>query len=71
VTAVGVLRSEWLKLRSVRSSTTALASSAAVLLFVGLIFSAIVGGVISGRSRPPVRSSTRPGRPCPGPCWPS
>ena len=48
VTFVRVLRSEWLKLRSVRSSTTALAASAGALVLVGLIYSAIVGGVLSG-----------------------
>ena len=47
-----VLRSEWLKLRSVRSSTTALAASAGVLVLIGLIYSAIVGGVLSGETPP-------------------
>lgn len=52
VTGLGVLRSEWVKLRSVRSSTVTLASAAAALLVVGLIFSAILGGVLSTGESP-------------------
>lgn len=52
VTGLGVLRSEWVKLRSVRSSTVTLASAAAALLSVGLIFSAILGGILSTGESP-------------------
>lgn len=47
VTWRGVLRSEWVKFRSVRSNLITLFSAAAVLVVVGLIFSGIVGGVLS------------------------
>jgi ABC-2 type transport system permease protein len=53
VTAGGVLRSEWVKLRSLRSNTFVLAGAAAAMLVVGLIFSAIVGGVISSSGNGP------------------
>lgn len=43
----GVLRSEWLKLRSVRSTVLTLASAGGALLAFGLMFAAIVGGVLS------------------------
>lgn len=52
VTGLGVLRSEWVKLRSVRSSTVTLAAAAGALLVVGLIFSAILGGVLSTGEAP-------------------
>jgi len=48
VSARGVLRSEWIKLRSVRSSTTTLVAAAALMVFVGLVFSASLGGLLSG-----------------------
>ncbi|MCD4526645.1 ABC transporter permease subunit [Nocardioides sp. cx-173] len=41
-----VMRSEWTKLRSVRSNVVTLAASAGALLFIGLIFSAMIGGVV-------------------------
>ena len=44
----GVLRSEAVKLRSLRSSWTTLASAALAMLVVGLIFAATIGGVIGG-----------------------
>lgn len=47
VTARGVLRSEWVKLRSVRSSTTTLAAAGAAMFLIGLIFAGILGGVFS------------------------
>lgn len=47
LSARGVLRSEWTKLVSVRSNLTTLAAAATLLLVVGLVFAAIVGGVIS------------------------
>lgn len=45
----GVLRSEWVKLRSVRSHRMTLFAAAGVLVFVGLIFAGFVGGVFSGQ----------------------
>ena len=42
----GVLRSEAVKLRSLRSSWTTLAAAAVAMLAVGLIFAATIGGVI-------------------------
>lgn len=42
----GVMRSEWTKIRSVRSSLVTLAAAAGALLFIGLIFSAVAGGVV-------------------------
>lgn len=48
VTYLGVLRSEWVKLRSVRSSTTTIAAGAGVLLLIGLISAAIMGGLVTG-----------------------
>ena len=53
VTTRGVLRSEWLKLRSVRSTITTLAAAAGSMLLVGLIFSGILGGVLSGEGGDP------------------
>jgi len=43
----GVLRSEWVKLRSVRSTTATLAAAGGALLVFGLLFAAILGGVLS------------------------
>ncbi|TYP90523.1 ABC transporter permease subunit [Blastococcus xanthinilyticus] len=43
----GVVRSEWVKLRSVRSSKTTLFSAAGVLLFVGLAAAAFTGGLLA------------------------
>lgn len=48
LTGRGVLRSEWVKLRSLRSNSLILAGTAAAMLVVGLVFSAIVGGVVTG-----------------------
>ena len=50
--ARGVLRSEWVKLLSVRSSTTTLAAAGAVMVVVGLIFAGILGGVLSSGEGP-------------------
>lgn len=47
ISAVGVLRSEWVKLRSVRSLVTTLAAASLVLLIVGLVFAGLLGGVFS------------------------
>lgn len=47
VNTVGVLRSEWVKLRSVRSSVTTLAATALVFLAIGLTFAASIGGLLS------------------------
>ncbi|MCL3819556.1 ABC transporter permease [Aeromicrobium wangtongii] len=46
ITMSGVMRSEWTKIRSIRSNMVTLASAAAALLLIGLIFSAMVGGVL-------------------------
>ena len=43
----GVLRSEWVKLRSVRSSRTTLLAAAGVLLLIGLIGAAFNGGLLA------------------------
>jgi ABC-type transport system involved in multi-copper enzyme maturation permease subunit len=43
----GVLRSEWVKLRSVRSSTMTLLAAAATLLFMGAIAAAFTGGLLA------------------------
>ncbi len=50
LSTVGVLRSEWVKLRSVRSLVTTLAASSAVLLVVGLVFAGLLGGVFSANA---------------------
>ena len=47
VSFFGVLRSEWVKLRSVRSSRTTLLAAAGVLLLVGLIAAAFNGGLLA------------------------
>lgn len=47
VSASGVLRSEWVKLRSVRSSTMTVLAAGATLLFVGLIAAAFNGGLLA------------------------
>ena len=47
VSASGVLRSEWVKLRSVRSSRSTLLAAAAVLLLVGLAAAAFNGGLLA------------------------
>lgn len=47
VSAVGVISSEWIKFRSLRSNLTILGATVAAVLTVGSIFSAIVAGVIS------------------------
>ncbi|WP_182525271.1 ABC transporter permease subunit [Nocardioides dongkuii] len=46
ITMRNVMRSEWTKIRSVRSNLVTLAAAAGALLSIGLIFSAMVGGVI-------------------------
>jgi ABC-2 type transport system permease protein len=46
ITMRGVMRSEWTKIRSVRSNMVTLAAAAGILLCIGLIFSAMVGGVL-------------------------
>lgn len=43
----GVLRSEWVKLRSLRSSRTTLLAAAGVLLLIGLIGAAFNGGLLA------------------------
>lgn len=43
----GVLRSEWVKFRSLRSNVTILAAAGGVLVLVGLIVSGFVGGLFS------------------------
>jgi ABC-type transport system involved in multi-copper enzyme maturation permease subunit len=47
VTAIGVLRSEWVKLRSLRSSTMTLLGSGAALLVIGAIAAAVSGGLLA------------------------
>ena len=47
VSTSGVLRSEWVKLRSVRSSTMTLLAAAATLLFIGVVTAAVNGGLLS------------------------
>ena len=47
VSARGVLRSEWVKLRSVRSSISSLFGAAAALFVIGVAISGSVGGVFS------------------------
>ncbi len=47
ISAGGVLRSEWVKFRSLRSTTATLAAAAAVLLLIGVISSAILGGLVA------------------------
>lgn len=47
LTASGVLLSEWIKLRSVRSSTLTLLATAGVLLLVGALASAFNGGLLA------------------------
>ena len=47
VTASGVLRSEWVKLRSVRSSTMTLLAAAGTLLFIGSVSAAFNGGLLT------------------------
>ena len=46
VTASGVLRSEWVKLRSVRSSTMSLVAAAGTMLFIGAVSAAFAGGLL-------------------------
>ncbi len=43
----GVLRSEWIKLRSLRSSTTTLAAAVGTLLFVGVVAAATSTGLVT------------------------
>lgn len=43
----GVLRSEWVKLRSVRSTTTSLLATVGVLLFFGAVVAAVSGGLLA------------------------
>ena len=52
VSTRGVVRAEWVKLLSVRSSTTALASAGAAMVAIGLIFAGILGGVLGGGEGP-------------------
>lgn len=47
VSARGVLRSEWVKLRSVRSNVITLGAAGALLFLIGVIFAGILGGVFS------------------------
>lgn len=47
LSTLGVLRSEGVKLRSVRSLTTTLAAASLVLLLVGLVFAGLLGGVFT------------------------
>jgi ABC-2 type transport system permease protein len=47
LSAGGILRSEWVKLRSLRSNYAVLGFSAVALIAVGAIFSGFVGGVFS------------------------
>lgn len=51
VTFQGVLRSEWVKLRSLRSSTATLLSTGAMMLFVGAIAAALRGGLLTTGAR--------------------
>jgi len=44
----GVLRSEWVKLRSLRSTLTTLGAAGLIMLVVGLTFAAVTAGLISG-----------------------
>jgi uncharacterized protein YjeT (DUF2065 family) len=48
LTFAGVLRSEWVKLRSLRSSALTLASAAIIMISVGLIFAATFGSDSDG-----------------------
>lgn len=47
VSARGVLRSEWVKLRSLRSSLTTLAAAGATMVLIGVVFAAVVAGLLS------------------------
>jgi len=44
----GVLRSEWVKLRSLRSTLTTLGAAGLIMIVVGLTFAAVTAGLISG-----------------------
>ena len=48
VTMGGVLHSEWIKLRSVRSTTWSYVGAAAMLLFFGALSAAFTGGLLAG-----------------------
>jgi ABC-2 type transport system permease protein len=48
LTFAGVLRSEWVKVRSLRSSTLTLVAAAVILISVGLIFAATFGSDSDG-----------------------
>jgi ABC-2 type transport system permease protein len=48
VTQSRVIRSEWIKFRSLRSSVIALGASAVVLVGLGLLFSAVQSGQLAG-----------------------
>jgi ABC-2 type transport system permease protein len=50
LSGLGLLRSEWTKFHSLRSLVTVLAAGAAVLVLVGLVFAAVLGGVVTGAS---------------------
>ena len=47
VSAAGVVRSEWIKLRSVRSSTTTLLATAGVMLLFGALAAAVGSGLLA------------------------
>lgn len=47
VTASGIMRSEWVKLRSVRSSMMTLLAAAGTLLFIGSVAAAVNGGLVA------------------------
>lgn len=47
ISRLGVLRSEWVKFRSLRSNVIILAATGSVMIIVGALFSGFVGGVFS------------------------
>lgn len=47
LSAQGVLRSEWVKLRSLRSSVTTLGAAGFLMALIGVLFSAVASGLLS------------------------
>lgn len=60
VSIAGVLRSEWVKLRSVRTNLTALGAAAAAMVLTGLTFAAIVSGALSNAGAEASEFATNP-----------
>ena len=70
VTRRRVLRSEWIKLRTVRSTIVGFAGAAFALVVLGAIFSSVAGG--DAQAGPPGdRRATRSPRPSAGSSSPS